>query len=120
MAGTIPEKWGIYGIFCCCHGLSDSRRCTGLGVWGVANLLEGYGSDSPGAKMLEVHRDIKQKEGKCMTIGRLQFLNSISCHHSYYIRKEQHVSGRLKIGVSNRCADFEMNVYAKIGKPITA
>ena len=22
----------------------------GLGVWGVVNLLEGYGSDSPGAK----------------------------------------------------------------------
>lgn len=64
MAGTIPEKWGIYGIFCCCHGLSDSHRCTGLGVWGVANLLEGYGSDSPGAKMLEVHRDIKQEKGK--------------------------------------------------------
>ena len=23
---------------------------TGLGVWGVVNLLEGYGSDNPGAK----------------------------------------------------------------------
>ena len=22
---------------------------TGLGVWGVVNLLEGYGSDNPGA-----------------------------------------------------------------------
>ena len=22
----------------------------GLGVWGVVNLLEGYGSDNPGAK----------------------------------------------------------------------
>ena len=24
--------------------------CAGLGVWGVVNLLEGYGSDNPGAK----------------------------------------------------------------------
>ena len=24
----------------------------GLGVWGVVNLLEGYGSDNPGAKSL--------------------------------------------------------------------
>ena len=24
----------------------------GLGVWGVVNLLEGYGSDNPGAKQL--------------------------------------------------------------------
>ena len=23
---------------------------TGLGVWGVVNLLEGYGNDNPGAK----------------------------------------------------------------------
>ena len=24
--------------------------CAGLGVWGVVNLLEGYGQDNPGAK----------------------------------------------------------------------
>lgn len=24
----------------------------GLGVWGVVNLLEGYGSDNPGSKLL--------------------------------------------------------------------
>ena len=24
----------------------------GLGVWGVVNLLEGYGSDNPGAKVM--------------------------------------------------------------------
>ena len=23
--------------------------CAGLGVWGVINLLEGYGNDNPGA-----------------------------------------------------------------------
>ena len=26
----------------------------GLGVWGVVNLLEGYGSDNPGAKSLGI------------------------------------------------------------------
>ena len=24
--------------------------CAGLGIWGVINLLEGYGSDNPGSK----------------------------------------------------------------------
>ena len=24
--------------------------CAGLGVWGVINLMEGYGNDNPGAK----------------------------------------------------------------------
>ena len=27
----------------------------GLGVWGVVNLLEGYGSDNPGAKSRELN-----------------------------------------------------------------
>ena len=26
----------------------------GLGVWGVVNLLEGYGSDNPGANLAEI------------------------------------------------------------------
>ena len=26
----------------------------GLGVWGIVNLLEGYGSDNPGAKSLGI------------------------------------------------------------------
>ena len=26
----------------------------GLGVWGVVNLLEGYGSDNPGAKAVSI------------------------------------------------------------------
>ena len=31
----------------------------GLGVWGVINLLEGYGNDNPGA-MLMVNKEAKQ------------------------------------------------------------
>ena len=30
--------------------LSRLCRLAGLGVWGVVNLLEGYGSDNPGSK----------------------------------------------------------------------
>ena len=30
--------------------LSLLRWGAGLGVWGVVNLLEGYGSDNPGSK----------------------------------------------------------------------
>ena len=40
----------------------------GLGVWGVVNLLEGYGNDNPGAKsqgikhlMSTMCKDFKQK-----------------------------------------------------------
>ena len=44
MAGTIPEKWRIY-----LQTLVVALGA-GLGVWGVVNLLEGYGSDNPGSK----------------------------------------------------------------------
>ena len=27
----------------------------GLGVWGVVNLLEGYGNDNPGAKIQDIY-----------------------------------------------------------------
>ena len=27
----------------------------GLGIWGVINLLEGYGNDNPGAKFVPVY-----------------------------------------------------------------
>ena len=30
----------------------------GLGIWGVINLLEGYGNDNPGAKSQPEVRDI--------------------------------------------------------------
>ena len=51
MAGTIPEKWRIYGIFrfTTLQTLVVALGA-GLGVWGVVNLLEGYGSDNPGSK----------------------------------------------------------------------
>ena len=32
------------------HSHLGTRRGAGLGVWGVVNLLEGYGSDNPGSK----------------------------------------------------------------------
>ncbi|BAK99680.1 hypothetical protein OBV_24820 [Oscillibacter valericigenes Sjm18-20] len=46
-----PEKRRIiYGFFHFCYRyFADSGYCAGLGVWGVVNLLEGYGSDNPGA-----------------------------------------------------------------------
>ena len=51
MAGDIPEKWRIYAVFCfCCYYPANSRRGAGLAVWGVVNLLEGYGSDNAAAK----------------------------------------------------------------------
>ena len=54
MAGTIPEKWRLYGVLSL--PLSTTLQTlvvalgAGLGVWGVVNLLEGYGSDNPGSK----------------------------------------------------------------------
>jgi len=48
-----PEKWSTYGFF---PSAVDTLQTlvialgAGLGVWGVVNLLEGYGSDNPGAK----------------------------------------------------------------------
>ena len=46
MAGYIPEKRRIYAVF---H-FRDHHFADPLGVWGVVNLLEGYGSDNPGSK----------------------------------------------------------------------
>ena len=34
----------------------------GLGVWGVVNLLEGYGSDNPGAKEQCIKQTIQQSQ----------------------------------------------------------
>jgi len=36
----------------------------GLGVWGVVNLLEGYGNDNPGAKSQGIKQRTKSK-GNC-------------------------------------------------------
>ena len=54
MAGaSSPEKRSIYGFFASAVDTLQTLVIAlgaGLGVWGVVNLLEGYGSDNPGAK----------------------------------------------------------------------
>ncbi len=56
MAGALPpEKWRTYmQFFRFCRYYPANSRCralgAGLAVWGVVNLLEGYGSDNAGAK----------------------------------------------------------------------
>ena len=53
IAGVSPEKWRLYAVF---SSAIDTLQTlvvalgAGLGVWGVVNLLEGYGSDNPGSK----------------------------------------------------------------------
>ena len=53
IAGHSPEKWRLYAVF---SSAIDTLQTlvvalgAGLGVWGVVNLLEGYGSDNPGSK----------------------------------------------------------------------
>ncbi|NLD87073.1 MAG: hypothetical protein GX633_02290 [Clostridiales bacterium] len=34
----------------------------GLGIWGVINLLEGYGNDNPGANAHVTYRSIQQNK----------------------------------------------------------
>ena len=51
--GTSRRNGGLYGIFRIrYHHFADPVIAlgAGLGVWGVVNLLEGYGSDNPGSK----------------------------------------------------------------------
>ena len=52
--GLSPEKWRNYMQFFA-SAITTLQTLVialgaGLGVWGVVNLLEGYGSDNPGAK----------------------------------------------------------------------
>ena len=42
----------------------------GLGIWGVINLLEGYGNDNPGAKS----QGIKQQIGRASCRERVYVL----------------------------------------------
>ena len=54
MAGiTFPENMGVYMEFFS-SAITTLQTLVvalgaGLGVWGVVNLLEGYGSDNPGS-----------------------------------------------------------------------
>ena len=53
MAGNTPEKGGSMQFFTSAIDTLQTLVVAlgaGLGVWGVVNLLEGYGSDNPGSK----------------------------------------------------------------------
>ena len=41
----------------------------GVGVWGVINLLEGYGNDNPGAKYLEMIQKVQDLDKKISPIA---------------------------------------------------
>lgn len=44
----------------------------GLGIWGVINLLEGYGNDNPGAKSQGIkHNMVRLMEACATTLRRL-------------------------------------------------
>ena len=55
----------------------------GLGVWGVINLLEGYGNDNPGAKSQGMHvvksmtlQEIAMEEGTCFQAIHKSIVNA--------------------------------------------
>ena len=54
MAGALPpEKWRTYAVFASAVTTLQTLVVAlgaGLAVWGVVNLLEGYGSDNAAAK----------------------------------------------------------------------
>ena len=53
MAGKSPEDGGFMQFFSSAINTLQTLVVAlgaGLGVWGVVNLLEGYGSDNPGSK----------------------------------------------------------------------
>lgn len=45
----------------------------GVGVWGVVNLLEGYGNDNPGAKVQQGYRSFSPFNADCVTLGYAAF-----------------------------------------------
>ena len=52
MAGQSPENGGFMQFFSSAITTLQTLVVAlgaGLGVWGVVNLLEGYGSDNPGS-----------------------------------------------------------------------
>ena len=45
---VLNRKYGIQAH--CTNTKIKTKKLAGLAVWGVINLLEGYGNDNPGAK----------------------------------------------------------------------
>ena len=55
----------------------------GLGVWGVVNLLEGYGSDNPGSKsqgmkqFMANQREQKERKSTIQTVSAAGYKNKL-------------------------------------------
>ena len=49
----------------------------GLGVWGVVNLLEGYGSDNPGAKSQGIKQFVAGAAIALVGIGLIPLLSDL-------------------------------------------
>ena len=55
----------------------------GLGVWGVINLLEGYGNDNPGAKsqgmkqFMANYREQKERKSTIQTVSAAGYKNKL-------------------------------------------
>ena len=69
----------------------------GLGIWGVVNLLEGYGNDNPGAKSQGIKHNMARK---MQTLQRI-FLNL-----------------RLKIAERISTVQATLNLMATVARPI--
>ena len=69
----------------------------GLGIWGVVNLLEGYGNDNPGAKS----QGIKHNMARKMQMLQYIFLNL-----------------RLKIAERISTVQAALNLMATVARPI--
>ena len=55
----------------------------GLGIWGVINLLEGYGNDNPGAKSQGIkqfmanYREQKERKSTIQTVSAAVYKNKL-------------------------------------------
>ena len=80
----------------------------GLGVWGVVNLLEGYGNDNPGAKSQGIKQLMTEDEiavmdgGKCILQirGARPFFSDkydITKHKNYRLLADENEKNRYKV-----------------------
>ena len=80
----------------------------GLGVWGVVNLLEGYGNDNPGAKSQGIKQLMTEDEiavmdgGKCILQirGARPFFSDkydITKHKNYRFLADENEKNRYKV-----------------------